>query len=250
MRTRGMLMLGLVAGLAAGGCRNDRYNNEGAHPGSTVPASREGRSVVEVDTTHVNRNGRLAGLHVGILATDGFEQSELVEPRQAFVNEGARTTVVSPKGGTIQGYRHGEKADSVKVDMLLADARPELFDALQLPGGVVNSDKLRLEPAAIELVGAFANGHKPIAAICHGLWTMADADVLMGRKVTSWPSLKTDLTNAGAHWEDKPVVDDANFVTSRKPDDIPLFNEHAILMFAKYSGKPAIGGGPTDEREP
>jgi protease I len=196
----------------------------------------------------VNRNGRLIGLHVAILATDGFEQSELVEPRQAFANEGARTTVVSPKGGMIQGYRHGEKADMVKVDMLLADARPEMFDALQLPGGVVNSDRLRLEPAAVELVGTFARGNKPIAAICHGLWTMADADVLMGRTVTSWPSLKTDLTNAGAHWEDRPVVDDANFVTSRKPEDIPAFAEHAVTMFARYNGKPAIGGGPSEQR--
>jgi protease I len=187
-------------------------------------------------------------MRVAILATDGFEQAELIEPRQAFTNEGAATIVVSPKSGAIQGYQHDEKADFVGVDLPLSDARPEQFDALQLPGGVINSDRLRLVPAAVAFVGAFANGNKPIAAICHGLWTMADADVLMGRKVTSWPSLKTDLTNAGAHWEDQPVVDDQNFVTSRKPEDIPAFNEHAIVLYAKYrGGKPAIGGGPSEK---
>jgi protease I len=241
MKEHGLLILGLAASLGAGACRNDAPSEKGAQSGT-----RAGRSVVEVDTTHVNRNGRLAGMNVAILATDGFEQAELVEPRQAFANEGAKTTVIAPKLGAIQGYKHDEKGDLVNVDMLLIDAKPEQFDALQLPGGVVNSDRLRLEPAAASFVGAFANGNRPIAAICHGLWTMADADVLMGRTVTSWPSLKTDLVNAGAHWEDKPVVDDGNFVTSRKPQDIPAFNEHAIALFAKYK-KAAIGGGPTEE---
>jgi protease I len=242
---KGLLMLGLAASLGAGACRDQGVSDGEVRGGPAASKPRQGKSVVAVDTTHVNRKGRLVGMRVAILATDGFEQAELIEPRQAFTNEGAATVVVSPKSGVIQGYQHDEKGDFVEVDLPLSDARPEQFDALQLPGGVVNSDGLRLVPAAVAFVGAFANGNKPIAAICHGLWTMADSDVLMGRKVTSWPSLKTDLTNAGAHWEDRPVVDDGNLVTSRKPDDIPVFNEHAIALFAKYR-KPAIGGGPTE----
>jgi protease I len=238
-------MLGIAASLGVLACRDQGASEGGARGGPGASTPREGKSVIAVDTTHVNRNGRLVGMRIAILATDGFEQSELVEPRQAFVNEGATTVVVSPKSGMIQGQQHDDKGDFVEVDLPLSDARPEQFDALQLPGGVVSSDRLRLVPAAVAFVGAFANGNRPIAAICHGLWTMVDADVLMGRKVTSWPSLKTDLTNAGAQWEDRAVVDDRNFVTSRKPEDIPAFNEHAIALFAKYA-KTAIGGGPSD----
>ena len=133
----------------------------------------------------------------------------------------------------------------------MRDANPGEFDALELPGGVINSDRLRLEPDAATFVEAFALAGKPIAAICHGLWTMIDADVVRGRTVTSWPSLRADLANAGAVWVDQVVVEDGNFVTSRKPDDIPAFNGKATALFAKAKGgKPAIGGGPAPSEEP
>jgi protease I len=173
----------------------------------------------------------LEGKRIAILATDGFEQSELVAPRKGLVAEGAETVVVSPKSGQIQGFKHHDKADTVKVDLTLDQANPETFDGLMLPGGALNPDALRMDPKAVAFVRAFAATGKPIAAICHGPWTLVEADVVRDRTLTSWPSIKTDLKNAGAHWIDREVVQDRNLVTSRKPDDIPAFTAAAIGIF-------------------
>jgi len=177
--------------------------------------------------------GKLDGRKVAILTAEGFEQSELVEPRKALDLAGANTQVVSPAKGEVQGWKHFEKADSVPVDVPLEQARAEDFDALLLPGGVVNPDQLRMQPRAVEFVRGFVKSGKPIAAICHGPWTLIEADAVRGRKVTSWPSLRSDLTNAGATWVDEEVVTDHGLVTSRKPSDIPAFNRKMIEEFAE-----------------
>jgi protease I len=166
---------------------------------------------------------QLEGRRVAVLATDGFEQVELVKPVDGLRAEGAKVEVVSPKTGEIQGYNHFEKGDKVRVDRALADAKPSDYDALVLPGGVINPDLLRLEPKAIAFVREFVQSGKPISAVCHGPWTLINADGVKGRKMTSWPSLKVDLSNAGAHWVDEQVVVDGVLVTSRKPDDLPAF---------------------------
>lgn len=170
----------------------------------------------------------LQGKAIAILATDGVEQSELEQPRAAFDAAGATTRIVSLRAGAIQGVTHGEKTKRFPVDLTLADAKAEDFDALLLPGGVANPDALRVEPQAIALVRHFATAGKPIAAICHGPWALVEADLVRGRTVTSWPSLKTDLKNAGAIWVDREVVVDRGLVTSRKPDDLPAFIARAI----------------------
>lgn len=175
----------------------------------------------------------LDGLNVAILVTDGFEQSELQEPRRALDEAGARTRVVAPKDGEVKGWKLKDWGDTVAVDVKLDAARAEDFDALLLPGGVINPDSLRMQPAAVAFVKAFADAGKPIAAICHGPWTLIDAGAVKGRRMTSWPSLKTDLSNAGAHWVDQEAVVDGNLVTSRNPDDIPAFNRAAIELFAR-----------------
>jgi protease I len=177
--------------------------------------------------------GKLDGRKVAILTAEGFEQSELVEPRKALDLAGADTQVVSPAKGEVQGWKHFEKADSVPVDVPLEEARAEDFDALLLPGGVANPDQLRMQPRAVEFVRGFVKSGKPIAAICHGPWTLIEADAVRGRKVTSWPSLRSDLTNAGATWVDEEVVTDHGLVTSRKPADIPAFNRKMIEEFAE-----------------
>jgi protease I len=163
-----------------------------------------------------------------ILATDGFEQVELTGPRQALEDAGIETTVASPKSGEIKGWNHTDWGDSVKVDATLDEVSVEGFDALLLPGGQINPDKLRMEEKAVGLVKQFAQSGKTVAAICHGPWLLAEADVLKGRKVTSWPSIRTDLRNAGAEVVDEQVVVDGNFITSRKPDDIPAFSKAVI----------------------
>lgn len=170
---------------------------------------------------------------VAVLATDGFEQIELTEPVKALRDAGATVRIVAPKGGQIQGWNHHDKGDRVDVDVTLDQADPKSFDALVLPGGVMNPDALRLEPKAIAFVRNFAQSDKPIAAICHGPWTLIDAGGVRGKRMTSWPSLKTDLSNAGATWEDKEVVTDHGLVTSRKPDDIPAFCRKMIEEFAE-----------------
>jgi deglycase len=148
--------------------------------------------------------------------------------------------VVSPKSGHIKAWKFTEWGEQIKVDKTLDQAKPSDYDAIHLPGGVINPDKLRMEPKAVAFVKEFVNSGKPMASICHGPWMLIEAGVVKGRKMTSWPSLKTDLMNAGAHWVDEPVVTDKNIITSRKPDDIPKFNERIIQEFsAAHSMKAA-----------
>jgi len=184
-------------------------------------------------------NQNLQGVKVAILVTDGFEQVELTEPRKALDQAGAQTRVVSPKNGKVKAWKFTEWGDELPVDVALDSARPEDFDALLLPGGVINPDKLRMEPKAVQFVKSFFDAKKPVAAICHEPWTIVEAGAARGRKVTSWPSLKTDLKNAGAEWVDQEVVADGNLVTSRKPDDIPAFNRAINELFGQKRQKPA-----------
>lgn len=173
-----------------------------------------------------------------ILATDGFEQSELVKPKADLEQAGIETTVVSLKAGSIKGWDKDDWGQSVSVDMILEDANADDFDALLLPGGQMNPDKLRMEDAAIELIKDFDSAGKPIAAICHAPWLLAEGNLVDGRTVTSWPSIRTDLTNAGADVVDREVVTDGNLITSRKPEDIPAFSRALIEMLgAKASGQ-------------
>jgi protease I len=182
-------------------------------------------------------NGNLQGKKVAILATDGFEQSELLEPRKALDEAGATTQVVSPAGKKIKGWDQKDWGKEVSVDVPLDSANAEEFDALLLPGGVMNPDQLRLNPTAVQFVKQFTDAGKPVAAICHGPWTLLEAGAVRGRTITSWPSLKTDLKNAGASWVDKEVVTDQGVVTSRRPDDIPAFNREMIRLFSGGQGK-------------
>lgn len=175
----------------------------------------------------------LNGRRVAILVTDGFEQAELVEPRKALDEAGATTQIVSPKSGEVEGWKHFDAGDKFKVDVPLAEARATEFDALLLPGGVANPDQLRMDEKAVAFVKAFVDAGKPIAAICHGPWTLIEAGAVKGRKLTSWPSLKTDLANAGGEWSDEECIVDNGLVTSRKPADIPAFNEKMIEEFAE-----------------
>jgi len=184
-------------------------------------------------------NNTLTGKKVAILVADGFEQIELTEPKRALESAGARTSIVSPAKGEVQGWKHFDKADRFPVDVKLDDAKPQEFDALLLPGGVANPDQLRMIPEAVDFVRQFFEAGKPVAAICHGLWPLIDAGVVGGRTVTSWPSLRTDLVNAKARWVDEEVVTDNGLVTSRKPDDIPAFNRKMIEEFAE--GRHAVG---------
>jgi protease I len=165
---------------------------------------------------------------VMILATDGFEQSELTGPRERLEQAGFETVVVAPKSGEIKGWQHTEWGDPVKVDMTLAQADAEGFDALMRPGGQMNPDKLRMEQAAVQLVRDFCATGKPVAAICHGPWLLVEADVVRGKTVTGWPSIRTDLGNAGAIVVDREVARDGNLITSRNPDDIPAFSDALI----------------------
>ncbi|HEX3558350.1 MAG TPA: type 1 glutamine amidotransferase domain-containing protein [Pyrinomonadaceae bacterium] len=176
---------------------------------------------------------KLEGKKVAILVADGFEQVELTGPRQALDDAGAQTQIVSPVKGEVEGWKHYDKGDKFKVDVPLAEADPTNFDALLLPGGVANPDQLRAKPEAVAFVKAFFDAGKPVAAICHGPWTLIEAGAVKGRTLTSWPSIKTDLINAGAQWVDREVVTDSGLVTSRKPDDIPAFNEKMIEEFAE-----------------
>jgi len=178
----------------------------------------------------------LNGRKIAILATDGFEQSELQKPKQLLEEAGAVVHVVSPGGAeSIKGWKGGNWGESVKVDIALDKARVADYDALVLPGGVINPDKLRLQEKAIGFIKAFGEAGKPVAAICHGPWTLIDAGLVDGKQITSWPSLKTDLTNAGAQWEDSEVVVDGNLITSRKPDDLPAFCQRLVTEFQQQS---------------
>lgn len=187
-------------------------------------------------------NEQLNGKRVAILVADGFEQVEMTEPRKALDQAGARTQIVSPAQGKVKGWNHTEWGEQFPVDVPLDQARADDFDALLLPGGVINPDKLRMLPKAVQFVRTFVEAGKPIAAICHGPWTLIEAGAVKGRTITSWPSLQTDLKNAGAHWVDQEVVTDQGVVTSRKPDDIPAFNRKMIEEFAEGRHARAAGG--------
>jgi protease I len=174
----------------------------------------------------------LKGHKVAILATDGVEQVELVEPRKALDAAGAVTHLISPKDGAIQGMNHDEKADMLPVDRVLSDVHASEYDALLLPGGVANPDTLRMDQAAVQFVREFMLADKPVAAICHGPWLLVEAAAVAGRTLTSWPSLKTDIRNAGGQWVDQPVSIDDRLITSRKPADIPAFSAAIVKQFA------------------
>jgi protease I len=175
----------------------------------------------------------LTGKRVAILVDLGFEQAELIKPRKALDRIGAQTQVVSPQEGEVRGWNLKKWGKSVAVDVPLESADPSSFDALLLPGGVINPDKLRMNPQAVEFVKHFIDSGKPVAAICHGPWTLIEAGGVQGRTMTSWPSLKTDLRNAGANWVDQEVVSDGGVVTSRSPEDIRAFNKKMIEAFAE-----------------
>ena len=176
----------------------------------------------------------LANKKIAALVTDGFEQVELTGPAEALRKAGAIVTIVSPKDGKIQGMNHDEKGDSFMPDQQLSSARPDEFDALLLPGGVANPDYLRVNEKAVGFVRHFVSAKKPIAAICHGPWTLIEAGGVKGHTMTSWPSLKSDLANAGAKWVDKQVVTDGLLITSRKPDDIPAFSKAFIDLLEGF----------------
>lgn len=179
------------------------------------------------------RETSLNNKRVAILATNGFEESELREPREALLKAGAFVDLISPEAGAIKGWKDGGWGDTEQVDRTVADAKAEDYDALLLPGGVMNPDKLRMDPDAVAFVRAFFDQKKPVAAICHGPWLLAEADVLRGRKVTSYPSIRTDLINAGAEWVDEEVVVDKGLVTSRSPKDLPAFNAKMVEEIAE-----------------
>jgi protease I len=179
----------------------------------------------------------LHGKRVAILATDGFEEDELLKPLHALEAAGGQVDVVSPGGGWIKGWKHTDWGEEVAVDVELRKAAATAYDGLMLPGGVINADKLRVMPEAVAFVRQFVLAHKPIGAICHAAWTLLEADAVRGRKMTSWPSLKTDLVNAGANWADEVcIVDSGAFplVTSRKPDDLDEFDKHLVEEIARW----------------
>ena len=175
----------------------------------------------------------LNGYKVAVLAVDGFEQAELDEPKRALSEAGATVHVISEKAGTIQGFRHVDKGDAVAVDTTFDKANASDYDAVVLPGGVVNGDAIRVLPQAQAFVKAADAAHKPIAVICHGGWLPVSAGIIKGRTITSWPSLQDDIRNAGGTWVDKEVVEDGNLISSRKPDDIPAFNRTLIAQLSK-----------------
>ena len=178
-------------------------------------------------------NGKLQGKKIAFLAADGFEQIELTRPWKDIKDAGAEVELISLKTGKIQGMNHDEKADTFSVDKAVSDVSAKDYDGLVLPGGVANPDQLRTEKDAVKFVRDFFEQSKPVAAICHGPWTLVEADVLKGRTVTSWPSLKTDIQNAGGIWVDKEVQVDQGLVTSRKPDDLDAFCKKAIEEFCE-----------------
>jgi protease I len=190
-----------------------------------IRAARRGRNIFMA--------AKLSGKKVAVLAADGFEEVELTKPRKALEEAGATTRVVSIKSGKIQGMNHANKGETVAVDLTLEDVNPQEFDALMIPGGLMNPDTLRSTDEALAFVRHFFNEGKPVAAICHAPWVLIDAGVVRGRTLTSWPAIKTDVWNAGGNWVDKEVVVDNGLVTSRKPDDIPAFNEKMIEEFCE-----------------
>lgn len=175
----------------------------------------------------------LAGKKIAILVANGFEQIEMTEPKKALEEAGAQTDIISPEQKNVKGWKHIEWGNEFPIDVPLTEAKASDYDALLLPGGVMNPDKLRMNMLAVEFVKQFLQSDKPIAAICHGPWTLINANLAKGYKMTSWPSIKLDLINAGANWVDETVVVDRKLVTSRKPDDIPAFNDAMVQLFSK-----------------
>jgi protease I len=174
----------------------------------------------------------LKGKKIAIVATDGVEAVELTEPKKALEAAGAAVHVISLKAGQIKGFNHDDPGPSIKVDKTIDEVRPEDYDNLVLPGGVANPDKLRIEPKIVKFVKSFFDAGKSVASICHGPWTLIEAGVVKGRTLTSWPSLHTDIKNAGGNWVDKEVVTDQGLITSRNPDDLPAFNKQIIEEFS------------------
>lgn len=177
-----------------------------------------------------NMSKPLENIKIAMLVADGFEQSEMVEPRKALEQAGASVTLISPIQGKVKSFKDHQWSDEFPVDVQLKNARAQDYTALVLPGGVMNPDSLRIMPEAITFIRHFVQANKPIAAICHGPWTLINAGGVQGRTMTSWPSLEADLKNAGASWVNKEVVVDGNLITSRKPSDIPKFNEAIIHL--------------------
>lgn len=190
---------------------------------------------------------RLSGKRIAIVVTDGFEQIEMTDPKKALEDEGAETEIISPKSDEVRGWKHTEWGDSFDVDTPIDEADPDDYDALLLPGGVMNPDKLRIIPDVQAFVRAFFDQGKPVASICHGPWTLIDAGVADGRTMTSWPSIRTDLRNAGVNVVDAEVCVDGNLVTSRKPDDLPAFDEKMIELFEQGLREPRA---PAAEQRP
>ena len=174
----------------------------------------------------------LKGVRVAVLLTDGVEEPEFTKPKEALEKAGAQLTVFSPKGGEVQAFQHHDKSHKFKTDKKLEEANPADFNALLLPGGALNADALRVEKKAQEFAKAIDSAGKPIAVICHGPWLLASSGLLRGRKMTSYHTMQDDLRNAGAEWQDAEVVVDRNWVSSRKPDDIPAFNREMLRLFA------------------
>jgi len=188
------------------------------------------------------------GRKIAILVAEGFEQSEMIEPRRALEQAGAETEIVSPAQGEVQGWNHFDKADRFHVDVPLDQADAEGYDALLLPGGVANPDQLRTQPKAVQFVKHFVEAGKPVGVICHGPWTLIEAGVVKGRTMTSWPSLKTDLVNAGAKWVDQEVVTDRGLVSSRKPADLPAFSRKLIEEVAEGAHRAGRAARPGREQ--
>jgi protease I len=180
---------------------------------------------------------KLKGRRVAILVTDGFEQVELTEPRKALEAAGAETVIVAPKAGKVQGMNHDEKADQFEVGMTTGEADPDELDAVLLPGGVINADKLRMDTEARELVRRIDRAGKPIAVICHGAWLLVSADLVKGRTLTSYHTVQDDIRNAGGNWVNREVVRDGNWVSSRKPDDLPAFNDAMVQLLDQVRGR-------------
>jgi protease I len=173
----------------------------------------------------------LTGRKIAILVTDGFEQVEMTDPRNALDQEGAQTALIAPSSGTVRGWKHRQWGDEFPVDVPLEQADPNTYDALLLPGGVMSPDRLRMNPRAVAFVRSFVEARKPIASICHGPWLLVEANAVRDRTLTSWPSLQTDIRNAGGRWVDQEVLVDQGLVTSRKPDDLPAFNAKMLEEF-------------------
>ena len=180
---------------------------------------------------------QLSGLKVAALTTDGVEQVELLEPKKALEEAGAQVVVIAPKSGSVQGFKHHDKADKILVDRQLDQVNADEFDAVLLPGGVINADALRMDKKAQQIVQEIDRAGKPIAVICHGGWLLVSAGLTRGHTMTSWPTLQDDIRNSGAQWEDREVLRDGNWVSSRKPDDIPAFNREVIKLFSEVRQK-------------